>query len=103
MIKPESAVIILIIICVIIGVLIIILKHDEEKETLIFESEKTIDRDYEKVVRVIESCKTKKQLEVANKMITSFKNKHSSVNTDECNEGCIKLTELLDRKYSTLP
>ena len=104
MVKPESVVILLVITCIIIGVLAIILKRKEEKEeALIFESRKTIDQDYEKVVRVIESCKTRKQLEAADKMIMGFKNKHLSVNTDECREGCIRLTELLDRKYSTLP
>lgn len=103
MIKPEFAVSLLIVSCLVIGVLAGVLKRKEEKEeALIFESKKTIDQDYEKVVKVIESCKTKKQLEVADNMIMGFKNKHS-VNTDECRECYIKLTELLGRKYPTLP
>lgn len=103
MIKPEFAVTLLIVTCVIIGVLASILKRKEEKEEeLVFESKKTIDKDYEKVVKVIESCTTKEQLDMADKMIVSFKNKHS-VNEEDCRDGYVRLTELLGRKYQSLP
>lgn len=100
--SDKVILVIIILVCIIVGVISANLKHEEETlNEKIYESGVHIKQDYEKVLRVLDSCKNREQLEAAERMIMCFKNKHR-INEDSCRPLYVMLNEILGKKYKEL-
>ena len=98
----EIMIAILIFACVIMGGMSMALKRNEEKlENEIRLSDSCIDGDFEKTLKVLESCTSRTQLEAADRMIQSFMKKHG-INETKCRDLHLKLMDTLSRKYTQI-
>lgn len=92
----------LIVTCFIIGAIALYLKHQEEVlDEKIFKSSYCIERDFDKVRRVIISCKTQEQLNAGVNLLNCFKRKHE-VNEEMCMQKHRELLDILCTKSKDL-
>ena len=95
----TTILLIIIFICIIVGIIAAILKSKENQlEERIYQSNLHIKQDYEKVLRVLGSCKNEEQLMVAKKMMQCFIEKHK-VNAEYCSSLCVVLNDTFITKY----
>lgn len=95
--RTTFMLVLLIVICFIVGIIALYLKHQEEVfDEKIFKSSYCIERDFDKVRKIILSCKTQEQLNTGVNLLNCFKKKHE-INEEMCMQ---KHRELLDILYT---